>query len=85
MSTFLDRIKQRAKADKKTIVLPESMDRRTWEAAETVLKEDIANIIAELNRYNEKHKKGTINRIKLYKMKMPSDNSYNLTSEEVYY
>ena len=45
MSTFLETIKQRAKADKKTIVLPESMDRRTFEAAETVLKEDIANII----------------------------------------
>ncbi len=45
MSTFLDRIKERAKQDKKTIVLPESMDRRTFEAAETILKEDIANII----------------------------------------
>ncbi|MBQ2897601.1 MAG: phosphate acetyltransferase [Clostridia bacterium] len=45
MATFLDTIKQRAKADKKTIVLPESMDRRTFEAAETILKEDIANII----------------------------------------
>ena len=45
MSTFLDRIKQRAKAEKKTIVLPESMARRTFEAAETILKEDIANII----------------------------------------
>ena len=45
MSTFLDRIKERAKAEKKTIVLPESMDRRTFEAAEKVLKEDIANII----------------------------------------
>ena len=42
---FLDRIKERAKAEKKTIVLPESMDRRTWEAAEKVLKEDIADII----------------------------------------
>ena len=45
MSTFLDTIKARAKQDKKTIILPESMDRRTFEAAETVLKEDIANII----------------------------------------
>ena len=45
MSAFLDRIKERAKADKKTIVLPESMDRRIYEAAETVLKEDLANII----------------------------------------
>jgi len=45
MSKFLDSIKERARSDKKTIVLPESMDRRTWEAAETVLKEDIANIV----------------------------------------
>ena len=42
---FLDRIKERAKSDKKTIVLPESMDRRTFEAAAKVLAEDIANII----------------------------------------
>ncbi|MBO7289056.1 MAG: phosphate acetyltransferase [Clostridia bacterium] len=45
MSTFLDTIKARARQDKKTIVLPESMDRRTFEAAETILKEDIANLI----------------------------------------
>ncbi len=44
MSKFLDTIKARAKADKKTIVLPESMDARTFEAAEKILKEDIANI-----------------------------------------
>ena len=42
---FIDLVKARARADKKTIVLPESMDRRTWEAAETILKEDIANLI----------------------------------------
>ena len=45
MSQFLDTIKKRAKADKKTIVLPESMDARTFEAAEKILKEDIANLI----------------------------------------
>ena len=45
MSAFIDRIKERAKSDKKTIVLPESMDRRTFEAAEKILKEDIANLI----------------------------------------
>ena len=45
MSTFIEHIKARAKADKKTIVLPESMDRRTFEAAEQILKEDIANLI----------------------------------------
>lgn len=42
---FIDAIKERAKADKKTIVLPESMDRRTFEAAEKILKEGIANLI----------------------------------------
>lgn len=45
MSTFLENVKARAKADKKTIVLPESMDRRTFEAAAVVLKEGIANLI----------------------------------------
>ena len=45
MSKFLDSIKERARADKKTIVLPESMDRRTFEAAEKVLKEQLANIV----------------------------------------
>ena len=42
---FIDKIKERAKADKKTIVLPESMDKRTFEAAEKILKEGIANLI----------------------------------------
>lgn len=42
---FIDTIKERARQNKKTIVLPESMDKRTFEAAEKVLQEDIANII----------------------------------------
>lgn len=42
---FIDEVKKRAKADKKTIVLPESMDRRTWEAVEKVIAEGIANVI----------------------------------------
>ena len=41
----IDIIKEKAKADKKTIVLPESMDRRTWVAAEKILKEGLANLI----------------------------------------
>ena len=45
MSKFLETIKERARSDKKTIVLPESMDPRTFEAAEKVLKEGIADII----------------------------------------
>ncbi len=43
--SFLDKIKERARADKKTIILPESMDARIYEAAEKILKEDLANII----------------------------------------
>ena len=43
--SFIDRIKERARQNKKKIVLPESMDRRTLEAAATVLKEDIADVI----------------------------------------
>lgn len=42
---FIDTIKKRARQNKKTIILPESMDKRTFEAAEKVLQEDIANII----------------------------------------
>lgn len=45
MSKFLDTIKDRAKKDKKSIVLPESMDARIYEAAEKILKEDFANVI----------------------------------------
>ncbi len=43
--SFIDTIKERAKKDVKTIVLPETMDRRTLEATEKILKEGIANII----------------------------------------
>jgi len=42
---FIQTIKQRAKSDKKTIVLPESLELRTLKATEKILKEDIANII----------------------------------------
>ena len=42
---FIDELKMKAKADKKTIVLPETMDKRTFEAAEKILKEGIANIV----------------------------------------
>ena len=42
---FIDVIKEKAKACKKTIVLPESEDRRTYEAAAQILKEGIADIV----------------------------------------
>lgn len=42
---FIDVIKERAKADRKTIVLPETEDRRTYEAAAQILAEGTADII----------------------------------------
>lgn len=43
--SFIDRIKERAKQDVKTIVLPETNDRRTLIAAAKILQEGIANIV----------------------------------------
>ena len=45
MSDFLQRMKSAAKADKKTIVLPEGEDPRTIEAAKKIVEEDLANLI----------------------------------------
>ena len=42
---FIDDIKAKAKTDLKTIVLPESMDKRTYEAAEKIMKEGLAKIV----------------------------------------
>ena len=42
---FINNIKERAKKDKKTIVLPESMDLRVVQAAEKIINEEIADII----------------------------------------
>jgi len=45
MSNFMESIKARAKADKKTIVLPETGDIRTLKAADAVLRDGLANVI----------------------------------------
>ena len=45
MSEFLDRMKAAAKADKKTIVLPEGEDPRTIEAARAIVEEGLANLV----------------------------------------
>lgn len=42
---FIDKIKMQAKNDKKTIVLPETSDIRTLQAADKILKEGFADII----------------------------------------
>ena len=45
MSDFLARMKSAAKADKKTIVLPEGEDPRTVEAAKKIVEEGLANLV----------------------------------------
>ena len=45
MSDFLNRMKAAAKADKKTIVLPEGEDPRTIEAARKIVAEDLADLV----------------------------------------
>ena len=45
MSSFLDSMLARAKADKQTIVLPEGDDERMLAAAERILADDVANLI----------------------------------------
>ncbi len=55
MSQFLQRITQRAKENKKTIVLPEATDIRTIKAAAMILEQDFANIVlvGEEEKINE--------------------------------
>ena len=43
--SYIDTMKEKARMDKKTIVLPETTDRRTLIAASHILEEGIANII----------------------------------------
>ena len=42
---FIDLMKDRARADRKTIVLPETEDQRIYAAAAQILKEDFADIV----------------------------------------
>ena len=42
---IIDAIKAKARADKKVIVLPESMDARTYEACEKLVKEDLVKVV----------------------------------------
>lgn len=50
MSRFLERTIERARAERKTIVLPESEDPRTLAAARMAADQDIANIVVLGNR-----------------------------------
>ncbi len=57
---FIDTIMERAKQDKKTIVLPETNDIRTLEAASKILKDNIANLILVGNPAEVKEKAGQL-------------------------
>ena len=47
---YIDKIKEKARMDKKTIVLPETRDRRTLTAAARIIEEGIANLILVGNK-----------------------------------
>ncbi len=57
MTTLIDSMIERAKADKKTIVLPEGFDDRILAAAEETLKQGIANLVI-LGKAEEINAKG---------------------------
>lgn len=54
--SFIEELKMRAKADKKTIVLPEAMDSRVLKATEIILSENISNIVLLGNENDIKNK-----------------------------
>ncbi len=56
---FIDGIKAKAKENVKTIVLPETEDARTYEAAETILKEGTAKLVLVGSEEEIAKKKGS--------------------------
>jgi phosphate acetyltransferase len=63
--SFIEKLKEQARTNKKRIVLPETMDERVLKAASIVLEEDLADIILignqeEIISKNETLKKATI-------------------------
>lgn len=63
--SFIEKIKEQAKQNKKRIVLPETMDERVLRAAEIVIKEELADLILigneeEITKTNEILKQATI-------------------------
>ncbi len=42
---FIEQLKEKARSNRKTIILPEGMDKRTYEAAAQIKREDFADII----------------------------------------
>lgn len=67
--TFIDRVKQRAKEEIKTIVLPEANDIRVLQAAEQILKEEFAKIVL-IGNEDEIQKIANENNINISKAKI---------------
>lgn len=56
---FIEELKEKARKNRKKIVLPEGMDKRTYEAAEQIIKEDFADIVILASEEEvEEHGKG---------------------------
>ncbi len=84
--SFIDEIKNRAKKDIKTIVLPEATDLRTIEATANVLKEGFANIVL-IGNEEEINKIAKDNNFDISKAKIinPKDSEkYNTYVEKFY-
>lgn len=79
---IINKIKERAKENKKTIVLPETMDKRVLKAAEIITNENIAKIILIGNKEEiiKNNKNLDINKIKIINPKT-SDLTENLTNK----
>ena len=60
--SFIDNIITRAKTNKKTIVLPETMDDRVLGAAEKIVNEDVANVILIGNKEEILEKNSSLNK-----------------------
>ena len=67
--TFIDKVKQRAKEEIKTIVLPEANDIRVLQAAEQILKEEFAKIVL-IGNEDEIQKIANENNINISKAKI---------------
>ncbi len=84
--SFIEEIKNRARSNKKTIVLPEASDIRTIEAASKALKEEVANIILLGNR-DEINKLASTNNLDISKAEIidpAHSDRYNRYVEEFY-
>lgn len=62
--SFIDEIKLRAKANRKTIVLPEAMDSRILKATQIILSEDICDIVL-IGKEEEIKRKAKLEKIQI--------------------